>query len=406
MKSESLVQMNISAEDFVRIEDIRRKAVIIDDLMEEGYDSYPRVSRWFREVLERETELYNAPGEGPEAELLMRLVKSVGADVHDEETRTFLGNLYCREETREKSALFYAIEICFAASLGNELDEVREWALSCLKSRGRLKNLGDTESYLTGLLKDREVPYYLKQEAVVVLGNRGSKEAVDALEQFARNLLGRQGKNPYERIVNNMLKESVAMGLGFTGKESVIRTLTALQIFTDDLDVKETARQAFEMIEMMRGGEGDSDVATGGLDDVFGVRTRGGGKRRKETTEEASSEQDIKKQAASMLKSMMQKLELAAAEEKPKRIKDYSGDYEFELTRLDDENIEISLYRTTELSIPDELKVRVHTHLKKAPVLECILEKREEELRVYGYIEETLDFEDIAALEVIHGDPE
>jgi len=353
-------RISMPPQDFIQVKNIQHKVMAIDGLLEEGYDYYPKVSGWFWEVLikEGETGLYNAKKEGPEAELLIRLVKAVGKDVHEHDMREMLGKMY--RDSKIESALFYSLETCLVSCIDDELDEVRDWALECLLDRDRISNSINIESYLINLLNVKKIPYYLIEEAVVTLGNRGTGNAKRALERFSERLIRNPGSNLYEQTINNFLQERTVYGLELTGRVNVVPVLTRIQIFYEELKIKEKARGAISRIieELLLGFSGIQTISA----------------EEKDTAED-------------------RKLE--------RRIMDGEEIHEFEIVTFEDTEVtKISLYRSLELSPPDPMNIKIFTKKKDFPVLVCTLVRHEDDLEFYGYINKKINLEDIERIEV------
>jgi len=135
-----------------------------------------------------------------------------------------------------------------------------------------------------------------------------------------------------------------------------VRTLTALKLFSDDPDVKEAARHSLKKLELLET-ETEHRITAVGSD----------GKR----------------------------LEF------PKRtIFDISENFEFEAVTLPSGKSRITLIGTSELSLPDTLYLTIFTPLREMPTIECTLEKSEDDLEFYGYIERELHLESLKAIEV------
>jgi len=355
MTSHNLIDM--TPDEFVGIKDIDSKIMAIDNLIEAGYDLHPEILHWFKVVLlkEKETGLYDSESESPGAELLLRLIQAVGNDVHEKDVRDLLSKLFL--DSRDSKGLFHVIERILIAAIQDELNEVRIWALNILKTKGRIKNSTEIQTYLISILEG-ESPYYLKEEAIVALSHRGTEQAIRFLLYFAKKLLGSPQKGLYERTRDNVLKEKVAYSLGLTGNPDAIKTLTALQIFTDDRDVKGTALLAIERIK-------ESPV---------------------------KAEYKLYKLAANG--------EEEALKLDKKTIMDNSETYEFEIARFPDKETLITLISTIEPILPDQLKLKIFTGMKENPILECILEKDEKDFEVYAYVSEPFPFEKIEGIVV------
>lgn len=360
MNSGSMATINMSPEDFVDSKNIQNKAMVIDNLLEDGLDYAPRIKGWLKRVLELEVKkedgLQNAASIGPEAEFWIRLVKALGKDVHREDIREMFGRLY--KKSIEPSGLFYALESGLVASIDDDLEEIRKWAVDCLLEKGRLKTAAEIERFLISLLIDEKVPYYLKQEASLALGSRATEQAKKALQGYAAKLIRNPGKDLYGQTINNILKESVAQGIGLTGDETAVRRLTALQIFSDDIDVKNAARYAIEKIRLMAG----KDLVHPEFPERAGANDR------------ADSRYRIKIAASMPEKS------------KAMITTDESGKYEFEL-EFEPEFTRVVLHSTAELTIPEKIRITVGTNLGDTPELKSMLTRRQDDLEMYGYID-------------------
>ncbi|BBO87880.1 hypothetical protein [Desulfosarcina ovata] len=373
MNSKPMDGMNMSPEDFVLSGNIRHKAMIIEDLIEDGLDFLPRIGDWVAKVLvlevEKENGLSAAPVLGPHAEYLIRIVKAVAKDVHRQDVREMLGRLY--QDSIERSGLHYALEGCMIAGIDDELDDVRQWALANLQAKGRIDPSTDMQAFLVDILAGDEIPYYLKQDTALVLGATGTEKAKIALAHLAAKLILDPGKSPYDQIVNNALKESVAQGLGLTGDEGVVRRLTALQIFCDDMEVKNAARNAIKRIRMA-------------------------------AEKNRRSSEPEQKASALCPSETSRRYMIAASDFKKSGIimaLDETGSYEFELD-VEQAPARIFLHSTTESSVPRQLRITLITNLEDTPEIACTLQRRKDDLEMYGYLDVKLATDSVKRITV------
>ena len=353
MSFNSLIDM--TPDDFVTIKDIQSKIKAIDSIIDPGYDYHPTVVEWFRDVLlkEKETGLYDSEPESPGAELLLRLVQSVGKDVHEKDIQELLTALFF--ESKIGSSLFYIIERILVASIDDELETVQTWAVDLLKRRDILKDSSETQTYLIEVLKG-DYPYYLQEEAIIALGYDGTEKAILALENFGKRLLTTPQKGLYQKTRSDLLKEKVAYALGLTGNQNVIRTLTALQLFSDDPDVKAVALKAIERLRSFC------------LIDNYKIAVGFAGDR-------ANVERRL--------------------------IFDIQHDYELEISIQPTGGTKISIFSSTKLELPDCLKLTLLIDSKETPIVECLLERDSDQFEFLCYIVKTLAIHKIQSIEVL-----
>ena len=358
MTSHDLYTIDMSPDDFVGIKDIDSKIMAIDNLIEAGYDFFPEIAHWFKEVLlkVKETGLYDSEPESPGAELLLRLVQPVGKDVHKKSVQDILSKLWL--DSKEGEALSYVIEKILVAAIDDEFEEVRMWATDLLQKKGRMKNSAESQDYLINIIKGA-FPYYLKGEAIHALADRGNDEAITTLTSFAKKLLRTAEKGLYERTISNLLKEKVAYGLGLTGNQGTIKILTVLHIFTDDPSIKDVAMKSLEKIKSSAAID-DYEIAVG-----------------------FDGERD--------------KLDR-------KVIPDETNIYQFEIVSLPSGRTKISLFSAFELVLSNSLKLNILTGKKRSPLIGCTLKRKEERLEVSGYVEETLNIEEIQGIRVVRNE--
>jgi hypothetical protein len=350
------VTFRMTPDAFVKVLNYHDKVMALDEVMEKGYDFFPEISMWIQDVLlkERETSLFDAGPEEQGAELILRLVQAVGKDVHEDSAREILGGLYL--ESNEGKALFYVIERILIVAIDDELAEVRDWSLNLLTKSGRIADPNQIEELLIEIVKGN-FPYYLKEVAITTLAKMGTEEGVRTLTNFAKTLLTVQSKSLYEKTKNNLLKREIAYGLGITRKANVMRTLTALKLFSEDPDVKEAANHAIKRTERSERSIDPKIVAVGSA-----------GKR---------------------------------SEFPKKSISDDSKNFEFQVVLLPSGRARITLEKTSRHFLPDAFKLKIFTSLQEKPTADCTIEKRDENFEYYGYIDTQIEIGSIVGIEVL-----